>query len=161
MASSEMRGSISRELGGVEPLRAEVGVGGLEGVVCGLHLGHLGLVEHDADGRDDLVSEVHAREIGQFGREVGVHPVGPDGQRTERTRYARALQGVETARGVAGGVGGYAVALDDGGLDASLGEVVAGRAARGSAADYDNVFHSSFDFLPEIWASPWIRINSG
>ena len=70
-----------------------------------------------------------------------MHPVGPDGERAERPGDARALQGVEAACGVTGGVGGNAVALDDGGLDARLGEVVGDRAASGSTADYRNVLN--------------------
>ena len=71
---------------------------------------------------------------------------------TERARNARALERVESARRVAGGVGGDAVALDDGGPDAGLGEVVGHGAARRSSAYYYNILdlgHGSGYFL--LW----------
>ena len=64
MASPERRDSISLSLRGVKPLGTKVCVGGLECVVRGLQLEEFGLVEGDADGGDDLISEVHARKLG-------------------------------------------------------------------------------------------------
>ena len=127
------------KLGGVQPFGGEAGAGGLERVVGGFHFGDVGVVEGDADGGYDGGIEVHAGAFGQVGPYPFVHIERADGERGKGAGYAGAFEGVQSSGGVCGGVGGDAVAFDDGGFDSGQGQVVGDGASGGSGSDYYDV----------------------
>ena len=116
------------EVGCVEPVGVEA-VGCVEGVVGFLHGGDVGVVEGYGDECDGLVVVLDAGFVFECLGEVGVHAERRCGEVAEWAGDAGALQWVESAGVVAGCLGCDAVAFDDGGGDACLGEVVCGGTA--------------------------------
>ena len=98
----------------------------VEDVVGFLHGGEVGVVEGYGDECDGLVVVLDAGFVFEGLGEVVVHSEGCGGDVAEGARDARALQWVESAGVVAGCLGCDAFALDDGGADACLSEVVGG-----------------------------------
>ena len=112
------------------------------------HFGEVGVVECDADDGDGLVVVWDAGFFFEGLGEVGVHIEGDVGDVGEGPGQAVAGEGVEAAGVVAGCLGCDAVALDDGGSDACLGEVVCGGCAHRAAADDCYVGCGCHGFLP-------------
>ena len=119
----------------IEPVGCEAVVCCLKDVVGLVHFGEVGVVECDGDDGDGLVVVGDAGFFFKTLGEVVMHSEGDVGDVGEGTGEAVAGEGVEAAGVVAGCLGCDAVALDDGGADACLGEVVCGGCAHCAAAD--------------------------